>query len=66
VQREAFSPELIRTMAEPRTFGWKGRALIRLLGGIGLINFYWNRMLKRHGAYERRFDAPYLSGQWSP
>jgi len=61
-----FSPELIRTMAEPRTFGWKGRALIRLLGGLGLLNFYWNRMLKRHGAYERRFDAPYLSGQWSP
>jgi NAD(P)H-dependent FMN reductase len=58
-----FPPELIRTMAKPRTFGWPGRAIIRLLGGIGLINYYWNHMLKKHGAYERRFDTPYLEGQ---
>ncbi len=57
--RGSFSPELIRAMAEPRTLGWKDRVLIRLLGGMGLLNFYWNRMLKKHGAYERRFDAPY-------
>lgn len=56
----SFSPHMIRTMAEPRTFGWKARGLIRLLGAIGLINHYWNHMLKQHGAYERRFDAPYL------
>jgi NAD(P)H-dependent FMN reductase len=60
--RGSFSPELIRTMAEPRTLGWKARALIRLLGGIGLLDFYWNRMLRKHGAYERRFDTPYLVG----
>jgi NAD(P)H-dependent FMN reductase len=60
--RGSFSPELIRTMAEPRTFGWKARALIRLLGGIGLLNIYWNRRLKNHGAYARRFDTPYLLG----
>jgi NAD(P)H-dependent FMN reductase len=56
----SFSPDLIRTMAEPRTFAWKARGLIRLLGVIGLINDYWNHMLKKHGAYERRLDAPYL------
>jgi NAD(P)H-dependent FMN reductase len=55
-----FSPELIRTMAEPRTFGRKANGIIRLLGAIGLGNDYWNYMLKEHGAYERRFDAPYL------
>lgn len=60
--RGSFSSELIRSMAEPRTFGWKGRALIRLLGGLGLLNFYWNRMLRKHGAYSRRFDTPYLTG----
>lgn len=57
----SFSPHMIRTMAEPRTFGWKARGLIRLLGAIGLINHYWNHMLKKHGAYARRFDAPYLA-----
>ncbi len=59
--RGSFSPESIHAMAEPRTLGWKGRALIRLLGGMGLLNFYWNTMLKKHGAFERRFDAPYLT-----
>jgi NAD(P)H-dependent FMN reductase len=57
-----FSPELIRAMAGPRTFGWTGRTIIRLLARIGLINFYWNRKLKEHGAYARRFDTPYLDG----
>jgi NAD(P)H-dependent FMN reductase len=61
-EKGKFSPKLIRTMAEPRTFGWTGRAIIRLLGSIGLINFYWNRKLKEHGAYSRRFDTPYLTG----
>jgi len=60
-ERGRFSPEAIRTMAEPRTFGWKGRALIRILGGLGLLNFYWNRMLRKHGAFDRRFDTPYLA-----
>ena len=59
--RGCFSPELMRTMAEPRTFGWKWRTIIRLLGAIGLLNYYWNHMLKKHGAYERRFDTPYLA-----
>jgi NAD(P)H-dependent FMN reductase len=56
-----FSPELIRTMAQPRTLGWNARTLIRLQGAIGLLNFYWDQMLKKHGAYERRFDTPYLA-----
>jgi NAD(P)H-dependent FMN reductase len=56
-----FSPERIRAMAEPRTFGWKSLGLARLIGAIVLINYYWNQMLKQHGAYERRFDRPYLA-----
>ena len=55
-----FFPERIRAMAEPRTLGRKARGLIRLLGAIGLINYYWNQMLKKHGAHARRFDRPYL------
>jgi hypothetical protein len=57
----SFSPELIRTMAEPRTFGWTGRTVIRLLDQIGLMNHYWDNRLKEHDAYERRFDTPYQS-----
>lgn len=57
-----FPPDLIRAMAEPRTFDWKGRALVRLLCATGLANYYWNHMLKKNGAYDRRFDAPYEAG----
>jgi hypothetical protein len=57
-----FSPELIRTMAGPRTFGWVARTIIQILGKVGLLNYYWNHMLKKHGAYKRRFDTPYLTG----
>lgn len=35
------------------------RTTMRLMSGTGLINFYWNSMLKKHGAWEKRFDAPY-------
>ncbi|MGB8299301.1 MAG: NAD(P)H-dependent oxidoreductase [Polyangia bacterium] len=65
-QEGRFSPELIRTMASPRTFGWTACAIIHLLSGLGLINYYWNHQLKKHGAYHRRFDAPYLAGPISP
>jgi hypothetical protein len=58
-QTGAFSPELIVRMARPRKFGLVGRALVRLLVATGLGNFYWNTKLKQHGAYARRFDAPY-------
>jgi NAD(P)H-dependent FMN reductase len=58
--RGSFSPELLRTMAGPRTFDWKWRTLIRLLGTLGLVNYYWNHMLKKNGAYQRRFDRPYV------
>jgi NAD(P)H-dependent FMN reductase len=55
-----FSPEIVRKMAEPRTFGRGGRTVIWLLGRFGLINYYWNHMLRKHGAYDRRFATPYL------
>jgi NAD(P)H-dependent FMN reductase len=64
--RGSFSPELLRAMAAPRTFGWFARAIIRVLGPTDLLNFYWNRMLKQHGAYERRFATPYLGPAPAP
>jgi multimeric flavodoxin WrbA len=54
-----FSPELVRKLAEPRTYGPGGRMVIRVLGKLGLINYYWNHRLKKHGAFERRFAMPY-------
>jgi multimeric flavodoxin WrbA len=55
----AFSAELIARMAGTRKFGLIGRAVVRLLVWSGLGNYYWNTQLKKHGAFARRFDAPY-------
>lgn len=50
----------LQKMAKPYKFS-KGRLLVfRLMRKIGLANFYWNKNLKEHGAYQKRFDAPYL------
>ena len=54
-----FSDELIKTTAGRRSFGWMGRLVLRGLIRTGLVNFYWNMMLKKHGSFARRFDAPY-------
>lgn len=54
-----FSDELVARLAGRRKFGALGRAVVRLLVLTGLGNFYWNTRLKQHGAFARRFDAPY-------
>ncbi len=58
-EKKAFSPSLIASMAGTRTFGIVGRAVVRLLVFSGLANIYWNAQLKKHGAFNKRFDAPY-------
>lgn len=32
--------------------------IIKIIGLTGLMDFYWNKKLKEHKAYEKRFDAP--------
>jgi hypothetical protein len=56
---EVFPAEILERMARPRKFGPLLRLAARALMPTGLMNFYWNYMLKKHGAWERRFDAPY-------
>lgn len=55
----AFSADTVARLAEPRRFGPAGRLAIRLMGALGLMNAYWDMNLRKHGAYERRFDAPW-------
>jgi len=54
------NPQDLKNLAKPYRFS-KGRlAVFWLMRKIGLANFYWNKNLKEHGAYQKRFDAPYL------
>jgi hypothetical protein len=36
-----------------------GALIAKLVCRIPLIQFYWNGMLKKNGAWEQRFAAPY-------
>jgi hypothetical protein len=35
------------------------RIMVRLHMLLGTINIYWNSMLRKHNAWDHRFDAPY-------
>lgn len=58
-QTGVFSVELRERLAGRRRIGRLTRIVYPILALTGLPNFYWNMMLKRNGAYDRRFDAPY-------
>jgi NAD(P)H-dependent FMN reductase len=60
-ERGAFSSELLSRTAGPRRFGPLVRMVLRLLIRTGLLNRYWNTLLKQHGAFAHRFDTPYAS-----
>lgn len=55
----AFDERVLDRLARPRRLGWPARIALKLLAPIGVLNGYWNHMLRRHGAMDRRFDAPY-------
>jgi len=56
----SFDQSLIEQLAKPERLSPIVLLLLQLLRPIGLLNFYWNRQLKKNGAYSRRFAAPYL------
>jgi NAD(P)H-dependent FMN reductase len=58
-EKGCFSPKLIARMAGPRTFGPAVRAVLRILIGTGKIDSGWNVIMKKNGAFDRRFDTPY-------
>lgn len=54
-----FDEKIIRKLA-PRERLSAGRKLfLRFLKFIGISNMYWNMMLKKHNAYEKRFAHPF-------
>lgn len=59
VQRGIFDPDTLAELAKFRRLGPGLQFLVKILAPTGLLNMYWNVLLKKHGAYDRRFDRPY-------
>jgi NAD(P)H-dependent FMN reductase len=58
-----FDPDLLRQFARPEHLTRVGRAVVRLMGVVGMANFHWNSQLAKHKAYAKRFARPH-EGLW--
>lgn len=52
-------PKILRQLAGPERMGPLKIAMYSAMSLLGLTDKYWDGMLRRNGAYERRFDRPY-------
>ncbi len=60
-RNHSFSPAIRAELRKPYRLSRSRRVAIRVLSKTGLTNYYWNSHLKKHGAYEIRFDQPYAN-----
>lgn len=54
-----FHPIIIKKLAGKEKMSAFGRVMFHFLKMTGLADMYWKMMLKKHGAYDQRFDRPY-------
>jgi len=54
-----FAPDDLRAVAGIERFPRLAAALLGLVFRLSVTQFYWNRQLKRNGAWSRRFAQPY-------
>lgn len=52
---------ILKSFLVPYRFSPATKLLFRFFNLFGLTNMYWNKMLKRNGAWLNRFDTPYES-----
>ncbi|MGL4651257.1 MAG: hypothetical protein ACRC1H_17765, partial [Caldilineaceae bacterium] len=52
-------PALLRSFAGRDHFPLIARPLMELMVRLQIANHYWNGMLNRNGAFDRRFDQPH-------
>lgn len=59
-QTGKFDERIVRKLAQPVRMSKFRLWFFKLLMKTGLANFYWNSMLKKNNAFEKRFDKPYV------
>lgn len=55
-----FDPSFVKQFAKPYKLSRPLAGMITFLNVVGLGNLGWNIFLKKHNAYEKRYDRPYL------
>ena len=58
-QQGSFDQETLARVARFERYSPLSAAIQSALLKVPATQFYWNGMLKKNGAWDRRFDAPY-------
>jgi len=55
-----FDEKIITQLAKPEKLTPGTIFFYKIMDKLGMTNFYWNSLLKKNDAFEKRFDTPYL------
>lgn len=58
-----YNPELLNRMAKPGHLKGLRLQLFKLMGKLGIANFYWNSQLKKNKAFDIRYAQPYYQNK---
>lgn len=58
-ETDTFDPGLLKKMAPRETRSESNVRGYRAMDKLGLVNMYWDQMLKKNGVFEKRFDRPF-------
>ena len=59
-QEQRLDPKILKQLSEPERLGPLRIAFFGALNIIGLNNRYWDNMLRDNGAFEKRYEQPYI------
>jgi multimeric flavodoxin WrbA len=60
-----FHEETVERLKKPHTIPGPAVVVLRVMKTLGFFNGFWDKQLKAAGAYQARFDRPYLHTQGS-
>jgi NAD(P)H-dependent FMN reductase len=55
-----FDAKLVHKLAKTERMSRTGLLIFKLLSKTGIINLYWDGILKKNKAFEQRFNKPYI------
>ncbi len=55
-----FDKSIQKALAQPKKLSFIQRFGVKMAGYTGIINFYWNMLLKKNGAKKHKYDQPLI------
>jgi len=54
-----FDPDIVKTVAGRERFSNAAKITVKIMSALKLSDIYWNSLLKKNNAYDRRYARPY-------